>query len=210
LTRIGRGLLDLSKERVDVRSIITSCVESIRLLAGERRHELTVELLPDPVWVEADAVRLEQVVTNLLTNAISYTDDGGQIRVVLERERDEVVLRVIDSGIGIEPDELARIFTLFVRGRPLVARALGGVPAAGSLPLVKSYAKGDSLRKALVRHRFHAERATRFGEEFPAQAPEFLVQVGQLGAIKSVKDLVKIKVDRWLALAFGWLMLLLA
>ena len=135
LTRIGRGLLDLNKERVDVRSIITSCVESIRRLAGERRQELTVELLPDPVWVEADAVRFEQVMTNLLTNAISYTDDGGQIQVVLERVRDEVVIRVIDTGIGIEREELAQIFTLFVRGRPR-----HGYPVAGTgigLALVK-------------------------------------------------------------------------
>jgi PAS domain S-box-containing protein len=135
LTRIGRGILDLNKEKVDVRSIITSCVESVRSLIEERRHELTVKLLPDPVWAEADAVRLEQVVMNLLTNAINYTDDGGQIRLTLDREGDEVVIRVIDSGIGIAPAEISHIFTLFVRGQPR-----HGYPVAGTgigLALVK-------------------------------------------------------------------------
>ena len=135
LTRIGRGILDLNKEKVDVRSIITSCIESVRSLIEERRHELTVKLLPDPVWVEADAVRLEQVVMNLLTNAISYTEDGGQIRLTLDREGDEIVIRVIDSGIGIAPAEISHIFTLFVRGQPR-----RGYPVAGTgigLALVK-------------------------------------------------------------------------
>jgi PAS domain S-box-containing protein len=135
LTRIGRGVLDLNKEKVDVRSIITSCVESVRFSTEERRHKLTVKLLPDPAWVEADAVRLEQVVMNLLTNAISYTDDGGKIRITLDREGDEVVVRVIDSGIGIESEELSRIFTLFARGQPR-----HGYPVAGTgigLALVK-------------------------------------------------------------------------
>jgi CheY-like chemotaxis protein/two-component sensor histidine kinase len=127
--------LDLNKEKVDVRSIITSCVESVRSSIEERRHNLTVKLLPDPAWVEADAVRLEQVVMNLLTNAISYTDDGGKIRITLDREDDEVVIRVIDSGIGIEPAELSHIFTLFVRGQ-----LRHGYPVAGTgigLALVK-------------------------------------------------------------------------
>lgn len=135
LTRIGRGILDLNKEKVDVRSIIKSCVESVRSLIEERRHQLTVKLLSDPVWVEADAVRLEQVVMNLLTNAINYTDDGGQIRLTLDREGDEVVIRVIDSGIGIALAELSHIFTLFVRGQPR-----NGYPVAGTgigLALVK-------------------------------------------------------------------------
>ena len=135
LTRIGRGVLDLNKEKVDVRSIITSCVESVRSLIEERRHNLTVKLLPNPAWVEADAVRLEQVIMNLLTNAISYTDDGGKIQMTLEREDEEAVIRVIDSGIGIEPAELPHIFTLFVRGQPR-----HGYPVAGTgigLALVK-------------------------------------------------------------------------
>jgi PAS domain S-box-containing protein len=135
LTRIGRGILDLNKEKVDVRWIITSCVESVRSLIEERRHNLTVKLLPDPAWIEADAVRLEQAVMNLLKNAISYTDDGGKIRITLDREDDEVIIRVIDSGIGIEPEELSRIFTLFARGQPR-----HGYPVAGTgigLALVK-------------------------------------------------------------------------
>ena len=135
LTRIGRGILDLNKEKVDLRLIITNCVESVQSLIEERRHNLTVELLPDPAWIEADTVRLEQVIMNLLTNAISYTDDGGKIRITLDREDDEAVIRVIDSGIGIEPDELPHIFTLFVRGQPR-----HGYPVAGTgigLALVK-------------------------------------------------------------------------
>jgi PAS domain S-box-containing protein len=174
LTRIGRGLLDLNKERIDVRSIMTSCVESIRRSAGERRQELTIELLPDPVWVEADAVRLEQVVTNLLTNAISYTDDGGQIRVVLERERDEVVIRVIDTGIGIERDELARIFTLFVRGRPR-----HGYPVAGTgigLALVKRLVEAHGGKVSAV------SEGLGKGSEFIVRlpAPDSKVAAGSL------------------------------
>jgi PAS domain S-box-containing protein len=162
LTRIGRGLLDLNKEWIDVRLIITSCVESIRTLAEERRHKLTVELLPDQVWVEVDAVRLEQVVTNLLTNAISYTDNGGLIRVMLERERDEVVIRVIDSGIGIEPDELSHIFTLFVRGR-----SRHGYPVAGT-------GIGLALVKRLVEA--HGGKVSAVSEGF-GKGSEFIVRL---------------------------------
>jgi PAS domain S-box-containing protein len=135
LTRVGRGILDLNKETIDVRSVITSSIESVRSTAEERRHELAMNLPPDPVWVEADGVRLEQVVMNLLNNATNYTDDGGWIQVTLERDGAEAIIRVRDSGIGIEERELPRIFTLFVRGEPR-----HGYPVAGTgigLALVK-------------------------------------------------------------------------
>jgi PAS domain S-box-containing protein len=127
VSRISRGRIELHNELVDVTSLITRTVEAIRSLIEERRHELTVSLPPEPLRVLGDATRLEQVLTNLLNNAAKYTDPGGHIWMSAEREADEVVLRVRDTGIGISADMLPKIFDLFVQAERRLDRSQGGV-----------------------------------------------------------------------------------
>jgi signal transduction histidine kinase len=79
LSRIGRGKMELRRERVELSATAGLAVESVRPLLDSRQHRLTVELAAEPLWLDADPVRLEQVITNLLSNAAKYTDPGGQV-----------------------------------------------------------------------------------------------------------------------------------
>ena len=127
VARISRGRIDLRRETVAVASILRQAVEAVRPLIEERRHELTVAPPAEPLWVDADPTRLEQVLTNLLNNAAKYTDPGGRIGLGAGREGDEVVVRVRDTGVGIAPDMLPRIFDLFVQAERRLDRSQGGV-----------------------------------------------------------------------------------
>jgi two-component system, chemotaxis family, CheB/CheR fusion protein len=86
VSRTITGRIQLRLERIDVGGIVERAVETARPSIDQRKHELTVSLPPDPIWLYADAVRLEQVVTNLLTNAVKYTDEGGHIGLSVQQE----------------------------------------------------------------------------------------------------------------------------
>ena len=96
-------------------------------LHRQAQHELSVSLPPEPIWSDADPTRLEQVVVNLLNNAAKYTDEGGRISLAVQREEDEAVLRVRDTGVGIAPDLLPRIFDLFTQAERSLDRSQGGL-----------------------------------------------------------------------------------
>jgi signal transduction histidine kinase len=122
----ARETLALRKEVVDLTVLVTGAVETVRPLFTERGHRLTVALPSEPVTLFADALRLEQVLTNLLTNAAKFTDPGGDIRLAAEGHAGAIVLRVRDSGRGIPPDLLPRVFDLFQQGSGAEApRGLG-------------------------------------------------------------------------------------
>ncbi len=121
------GRITLRQGDVDLRSVVGNAVESVRTQLEERKHELTVSLPPEPVWLHADAARLEQVVVNLLTNAAKYTDPTGRIGLDLKEEGQEAVLRVRDSGVGIAPDLLPHIFDLFTQAERSLDRSQGGL-----------------------------------------------------------------------------------
>ena len=116
-----------SRRHVDMRGILTRAEESVRPLIHQRRHKLTVKQAPEPIWLHADPVRLEQVVVNLLTNAAKYTSEGGEIWVTLQQEGNEALLSVRDSGVGIAPDLLPRIFDLFTQAERSLDRSQGGL-----------------------------------------------------------------------------------
>ena len=86
ISRITTGRVQLRQERVAVSGIVECAVESVRPLIDQRKHELTVSLSPQPIWLYADAARLEQVVVNLLNNAAKYTDEGGHIWLTVQQE----------------------------------------------------------------------------------------------------------------------------
>jgi PAS domain S-box-containing protein len=127
ISRITTGRVQLRQERVAMSGIVERAVESVRPLIDQHRHELTVSLSPQPLWLYADATRLEQVVVNLLNNAAKYTDEGGHIWLTVQQEDDACVLRVRDTGIGIAPELLPRIFDLFTQAARSLARSQGGL-----------------------------------------------------------------------------------
>ena len=127
VSRLTTGKVALRLERCDARGVVERAVEATRHEIEGHGHALSVTLPPGPIWLDADPVRLEQVVVNLLTNASKYTDDGGQIGVTVVREGEEMVLRVRDTGIGIEAELLPRIFDLFVQADRSLLRSQGGL-----------------------------------------------------------------------------------
>jgi two-component system CheB/CheR fusion protein len=127
VARITQRRIVLRKERVDLAEVVTRVVEVSRSLIEKRRHTLTVGLPPDPLCVDGDPVRLEQVVANLLGNAAKYTKGRGRIEVALEPQGSEAVLRMRDNGVGIAPHMLTRIFELFAQGGRGLDRGEGGL-----------------------------------------------------------------------------------
>lgn len=114
--RIASGKITLEKEPIEVQAFINGVVDCVRPLMQSRRHELTVLGADGPaLWIEGDALRLEQILTNLLLNAAKYTPPGGRIRLTVEREEGGICLRVQDTGIGISSEILPRIFDMFVQ-----------------------------------------------------------------------------------------------
>jgi signal transduction histidine kinase len=136
VSRITRGNIELRKEAVDLAAVIAAAVETSRPLIDAARHELTVALPPEPLVVEADAMRLAQVFSNLLTNAVRYTDAGGRIGIAARREDQMAVIAVSDNGIGIAPEALPRVFEMFVQAHARDIRAQTGLGIG--LTLVRS------------------------------------------------------------------------
>jgi signal transduction histidine kinase/integral membrane sensor domain MASE1/CheY-like chemotaxis protein len=116
VSRITRGRVELRRERVGVADVVARAAEAARPFMEERGHELSVHGPPEPVAVDADPLRLEQVVCNLLQNAARYTEGRGHVAVRVAKEDGEAVIRVTDDGIGIAPEMLDRVFELFVQG----------------------------------------------------------------------------------------------
>lgn len=112
----------LHQSQVDLRTIAGYAVDSISPEMARRGHRLVVQLPEEPVWTRADGARLEQAFSNLLINAAKYTPDGGDISLLMERDAESVYVRIRDSGVGIEPAMLSRVFGMFVQ----VATALPG------------------------------------------------------------------------------------
>jgi PAS domain S-box-containing protein len=133
VSRITAGKVHFRSVPITFNSIVELAVEAVRPLVGWRHHQLSVVLPPDPIWLAADAARLEQAVVNLLTNAAKYTDEGGHIWLTLEREDGRAVLRVRDDGVGITAELLPRVFDLFTQEERSLDRAQGGLGIGLSL-----------------------------------------------------------------------------
>jgi CheY-like chemotaxis protein/two-component sensor histidine kinase len=127
VSRITRGKIQLRLEPVSVTSLIQRSVETVRPHLVARMHELHLTLPDEPVRIWADPVRLEQVLNNLLNNAVKYTDKGGRIDVEAEVVGDDVAIRVKDNGIGIDPEMQEAIFGLFTQVDHSLARSQGGL-----------------------------------------------------------------------------------
>lgn len=127
LSRITHGTIALEKKQVDLAEVVMQAVEETRHSLDARGHELTLALPSEGVLVEGDATRLEQVVANLLSNSIKFTEPGGRIHVAVQRHGGEAHITVVDNGIGIAPELLPKIFDLFVQAKGSPDRAHGGL-----------------------------------------------------------------------------------
>jgi PAS domain S-box-containing protein len=139
VSRVTRGKIALNKEPLDLADVVVRAVEIASPLLERRRHELSVEVPRPGMRVVGDAVRLAQLVANLVTNAAKYTEVGGKIEVRAWRDGHEAVLQVKDNGVGIHPSLLPRIFDLFVQGPRTSDRAEGGLGIG--LTVVRSVAQ---------------------------------------------------------------------
>ncbi len=132
LARLARGKIKLDMGPVELSAVVESTVAALRM-AGRVQHTLTTRL--EPAWVRADRTRIEQVVTNLVTNALKYTPPGGAIEIALEAHagKGQAVLTVLDDGVGIAPDLMPRLFDIFVQGKVSLDRSQGGLGIGLSL-----------------------------------------------------------------------------
>jgi PAS domain S-box-containing protein len=127
LSRINRGKLELRKERVELALVIHQAVESCRPLADGAKHDVSVTLPPQPVYLNADPIRLIQVFSNLLDNACKFTSETGRISMTGERHRSDVLVAVKDTGIGIPPDKIDSIFEMFSQVDRSLEKSHGGL-----------------------------------------------------------------------------------
>ncbi len=127
VARISRGHIELKQQVIDFVQVIRHATDASRARIEDRQHDLALKLPDTSVYVHGDAVRLEQVASNLLENAAKYTDPGGRIEVTLTEARGEALLSVRDTGIGIASDRLEDIFGLFTQVDSSLARSRGGL-----------------------------------------------------------------------------------
>jgi PAS domain S-box-containing protein len=127
ISRITRGKIELRKERVELAAVVRSAVEASTPLIEASGHQLALSLPPEPLTLEADPVRLAQVVANLLNNAAKYTERGGQIWLQVRRDGRDAVLSVKDTGVGIPPEMLGRVFDMFLQIDRQLGRSPGGL-----------------------------------------------------------------------------------
>ena len=138
-SRVAKGKIELRPERIEASVILRQAAEATRGLVESRGHRLDVDLGHESLWLDADPTRLQQMAVNLLTNAARYTPNGGHIRLGAERHGERVFVRVADNGVGMSPEELPKMFELFVQGERKSDRVEGGLGIG--LTLVKALAE---------------------------------------------------------------------
>ena len=127
LARITRNKLQLRKQQIDLEAVLQNAVETARPLIETSNHELTVTLLPRPIYLDADPVRLAQVFANLLTNAAKYSEHGGHIWLTVQVQGSDAVVSVRDTGVGIPKEMLTRVWEIFTQVDQSLERSQGGL-----------------------------------------------------------------------------------
>jgi PAS domain S-box-containing protein len=169
VSRISQGKVELRLEQADVAAVVQTAIETSKPLIDSGRHELSVRLpAPGTLMVEADVTRLCQIVANLLNNAAKYTPEGGRIEVAAERQGGQALISVQDSGVGIPPQMLPRVFDMFAQVDRTLERSQGGLGIG--LALVKRLIEmhGGSVEA----HSEGPDRGCRFELRMPLAAPQ--------------------------------------
>lgn len=136
LSRVAASKIVLKRQTIDLRDVAAESVSITRNSAEKQRLTVELSIPPDPLLVHADPVRVDQIITNILTNAIKYTPEGGHVKVVLSRVDGTATLSVTDDGVGIASDRIGVIFELFAQAENAIGRAQGGMGIG--LALVRS------------------------------------------------------------------------
>jgi CheY-like chemotaxis protein/two-component sensor histidine kinase len=174
VSRITTGKIELRKETVDLATAVANALDVSRSQLDERHQSLSVSLPNEPILVEADPIRLEQVITNLVNNAARYTPPSGHIEVTVSRQNSDAVFRVRDDGVGIPADILPRVFDLFTQADRSLARSAGGLGI------------GLTIVRSLVELHGGAVTATSDG---PGRGSEFVVRL-PLGGVREASAAV--------------------
>ena len=162
VSRISRGKIDLRRSPIELAAVVLSAVETTRPAIEAARHKLEISLPAQPLTVDADFVRLAQVLANLLNNAAKYTDPGGRIALSVRGEGAEAVISVRDNGVGIPAELLPRVFDMFAQVDRTLDRAQGGLGI------------GLALAKSLVEMHSGTIQVESGG---PGQGSEFIVRL---------------------------------
>jgi len=148
ITRISRGKMELNAQELDLHDVVTHAIEVSRGDIEAKQQQLTIELKAQQHCLRGDFTRLQQVIWNLLKNASKFTPKGGAIHLATSNDNDRFVLRITDTGIGIEHDALVKIFESFTQGSENIAREFGGL----GLGLAISKATVEAHRGSLEAH----------------------------------------------------------
>jgi signal transduction histidine kinase len=150
MARAENRKLELRKRLIDIRAVVRETVDAKRPLVESHRHRLALEVGAEPLLVDADPVRVAQVVANLVDNAAKYTPDGGTVTVAVNRTAAEVEISVTDTGEGLPPEQLTNIFHPFIQLNQCNRRNGGGLGLG--LPLVQTLAElhGGSVRASIA------------------------------------------------------------
>jgi PAS domain S-box-containing protein len=166
LAQIEAGKLALDLSEVDLNHVVAECVEAAQPMADEKRIKLSATLEPIPAMV-GDGERLGQVLDNLVSNALKFTDEGGSVSIRISSADDEAVVEVEDNGIGIAPEEQAQLFDRFFRSTEVTERAIPGTGLGltiakaiverheGSIEVVSTQGEGTTMRVRLPMHAAH-------------------------------------------------------
>ena len=163
VSRIISGKIALEPETIDLSALSREVASDVTERISARQLDLRIDLPSQPIWVKADRVRMVQILDNLLSNAVKYTSDGGSITLALGRDDGRAILRVRDTGSGIDSDLLPHIFDVFRQSKQTLARAQGGLGLG--LALVKSLVE---LQDGSIQA--HSEGTNR-GSEFVVRLP---------------------------------------
>ena len=192
VSRINQDRMELQRERIDLAAVLQNAVETSRPLIDECAHELVLALPDEPIFVNADPIRLAQVFMNLLTNAAKYMDRGGRIELYAFVEEGEAVVGVKDAGIGIPVDRLPSLFTMFSQVEGALSRSRGGLGI------------GLALAKRLVEmHGGHVEARS----EGLGRGAEFVVRLPRLAEGQAASQ---VRADREATAPDGQLRILVA
>jgi CheY-like chemotaxis protein len=171
VVRISRGKIKLQKRLVDLAAVVGTAIESSRPLIADRGHRLDVACPPEAILVEADPERMAQVIANLLINAAKFTDPGGLIALAVGVEENQAFVRVQDSGVGIAPEMLARVFDPFMQADRTLQRSQAGLGIGLSLVRGLTEMHGGTVQA-------HSD-GTGMGSKFIVRLPLFTSRAAQ-------------------------------
>jgi signal transduction histidine kinase/ActR/RegA family two-component response regulator len=196
VSRITRGRLELKKDYVALQTLVATAVESARPLIEAKNHTLEISLPPNSIELEVDPLRMSQALSNLLTNAAKYTDEGGRIKVAAWLEPQGLAISVRDTGIGLSTVVIPHLFEMFAQVDSVIDRAEGGLGIGlalvkGLLALhggtVEATSAGSGQGSEFVLHLPTSSIVTA-RKEAPVEKPASAVAAGPRGRILVVDD----------------------